>query len=47
MPGVDIPAPRIDALFPHRIVKIQGEFTGHWHADTDKFFLVLDGQLTI
>jgi mannose-6-phosphate isomerase-like protein (cupin superfamily) len=30
-----------------RIVKIQGEFTWHQHADTDEFFLVLDGQLTI
>ena len=25
-----------------RIVKIQGEFTWHRHADTDEFFLVLD-----
>ena len=30
-----------------RIVKIQGEFTWHRHADTDEFLLVLDGQLTI
>ncbi len=30
-----------------RIVKIQGEFTWHRHANTDEFFLVLDGQLTI
>ena len=30
-----------------RIVKIQGEFTWHQHADTDEFFLVLDGRLTI
>jgi mannose-6-phosphate isomerase-like protein (cupin superfamily) len=30
-----------------RIVKLQGEFTWHKHADTDEFFLVLDGQLTI
>ena len=30
-----------------RIVKIQGEFTWHRHADTDEFFLVLSGQLTI
>jgi len=29
------------------IVKLQGEFTWHTHADTDEFFLVLDGQLTI
>ena len=26
-----------------RIVKIQGEFTWHRHADTDEFFLVLEG----
>jgi mannose-6-phosphate isomerase-like protein (cupin superfamily) len=30
-----------------RIVKIQDEFTWHRHADTDEFFLVLDGRLTI
>jgi mannose-6-phosphate isomerase-like protein (cupin superfamily) len=30
-----------------RIVKIQGEFTWHRHADTDEFFLVLSGRLTI
>ncbi|HET9896843.1 MAG TPA: cupin domain-containing protein [Streptosporangiaceae bacterium] len=30
-----------------RIAKVQGEFTWHRHADTDEFFLVLDGQLTI
>ena len=30
-----------------RIVKIQGEFTWHRHTDTDEFFLVLDGRLTI
>jgi mannose-6-phosphate isomerase-like protein (cupin superfamily) len=30
-----------------RIVKIHGEFTWHRHPDTDEFFLVLDGQLTI
>jgi mannose-6-phosphate isomerase-like protein (cupin superfamily) len=30
-----------------RIVKIQGDFTWHQHADTDEFFLVLAGQLTI
>jgi hypothetical protein len=30
-----------------RIVKVQGEFTWHRHPDTDEFFLVLDGQLTI
>jgi mannose-6-phosphate isomerase-like protein (cupin superfamily) len=30
-----------------RIVKVQGEFTWHQHADTDEFFLVLDGELTL
>lgn len=30
-----------------RIVKIQGEFTWHRHADTDEFFLVLDGQFDV
>ena len=30
-----------------RLVKVLGEFTRHQHADTDEFFLVLDGELTI
>jgi len=30
-----------------RIVKLQGEFTWHKHADTDELFLVLSGELTI
>ena len=30
-----------------RIVKVQGEFTWHQHADTDELFLVLAGHLTI
>jgi mannose-6-phosphate isomerase-like protein (cupin superfamily) len=30
-----------------RIVKVQGEFSWHQHANTDEFFLVLDGELTI
>jgi mannose-6-phosphate isomerase-like protein (cupin superfamily) len=30
-----------------KIVKLQGEFTWHTHADTDEFFLVISGQLTI
>jgi mannose-6-phosphate isomerase-like protein (cupin superfamily) len=29
------------------VVKVQGEFEWHSHADTDDFFLVLSGQLTI
>jgi mannose-6-phosphate isomerase-like protein (cupin superfamily) len=30
-----------------RVVKTQGEFTRHRHPDTDEFFLVLRGALTI
>ena len=30
-----------------RIVKVKGEFVWHKHDDTDDFFLVLDGHLTI
>ena len=30
-----------------KIVKIQGEFVWHRHADTDEVFIVLDGELTI
>jgi mannose-6-phosphate isomerase-like protein (cupin superfamily) len=29
------------------VVKIQGDFTWHSHPDTDDFFLVLSGELTI
>ncbi|SEC50475.1 cupin domain-containing protein [Terriglobus roseus] len=29
------------------VVKVQGEFTWHSHADTDDLFLVLKGSLTI
>jgi mannose-6-phosphate isomerase-like protein (cupin superfamily) len=29
------------------VVKVKGEFTWHSHADTDDFFLVLKGSLTI
>jgi mannose-6-phosphate isomerase-like protein (cupin superfamily) len=29
------------------VVKVQGEFVWHSHEDTDDFFLVLAGQLTI
>jgi mannose-6-phosphate isomerase-like protein (cupin superfamily) len=29
------------------VVKVQGEFVWHSHADTDDFFLVLKGRLTI
>jgi mannose-6-phosphate isomerase-like protein (cupin superfamily) len=30
-----------------RLAKVQGEFVRHQHSDTDEFFLVLDGELTI
>jgi mannose-6-phosphate isomerase-like protein (cupin superfamily) len=30
-----------------RIAKVQGEFVWHTHPDTDEFFLVVDGHLTI
>jgi len=29
------------------VVKVRGEFVWHAHPETDDFFLVLDGQLTI
>jgi mannose-6-phosphate isomerase-like protein (cupin superfamily) len=29
------------------VVKVRGEFVWHTHPDTDDFFLVLDGRLTI
>ena len=29
------------------VVKVKGEFNWHSHADTDDFFLVLQGRLTI
>ena len=49
---------KIDELFSPRIVgryngnklqlgKIRGEFVWHSHPDTDDFFLVVEGQLTI
>ena len=30
-----------------QLVKVQGEFVWHTHEDTDDFFLVLEGSLTI
>jgi mannose-6-phosphate isomerase-like protein (cupin superfamily) len=30
-----------------RVVKVYGDFTAHRHPDTDEFFLVLSGRLTI
>lgn len=43
-------APRTVAEFNGHdimVVKVKGEFVWHHHADTDDFFLVLKGQLTI
>jgi mannose-6-phosphate isomerase-like protein (cupin superfamily) len=30
-----------------RLVKVQGEFVRHQHDDSDEFFLVLNGELTL
>jgi mannose-6-phosphate isomerase-like protein (cupin superfamily) len=41
-------APRIVARYNEnevRLVKVEGEFIWHSHADTDELFLVLDGTL--
>jgi mannose-6-phosphate isomerase-like protein (cupin superfamily) len=43
-------APRTVAIFNGHdimVVKVSGEFVWHTHADTDEFFLVLRGTLTI
>ncbi|NWP28971.1 cupin domain-containing protein, partial [Escherichia coli] len=43
-------APRIVARYNDndiRIVKVEGEFVGHSHPETDDFFLVLEGVLDI
>ena len=43
-------APRVVAEFNGHdvmLAKAEGEFTWHNHSDTDDFFLVLKGQLTI
>jgi mannose-6-phosphate isomerase-like protein (cupin superfamily) len=43
-------APKIVAGFNGHdimVVKVKGEFVWHSHADTDDFFLVLKGRLTI
>ena len=43
-------SPRIIAQFNGlkvEVVKAKGEFVWHSHPDTDDFFLVLDGRLTI
>jgi mannose-6-phosphate isomerase-like protein (cupin superfamily) len=43
-------APRIVARYNDdkvMVAKVRGEFVWHSHPDTDDFFLVLDGRLTI
>lgn len=43
-------SPKTVALFNGHdimVVKVQGEFSWHSHSDTDDFFMVLDGELTI
>ena len=43
-------APRIVATYNGndiRIVRVEGEFVWHAHADTDDLFLVLEGELDI
>ena len=43
-------APKIIARYNDNdimVVKVQGEFVWHSHDDTDDFFLVLSGRLTI
>jgi mannose-6-phosphate isomerase-like protein (cupin superfamily) len=43
-------SPRIVARlndYKIEVVKVQGDFVWHTHADTDEFFLVLKGRLTI
>jgi mannose-6-phosphate isomerase-like protein (cupin superfamily) len=46
----DVFSPRTIAQFNHHdvmLAKIKGDFVWHKHDDTDDFFLVLTGQLTI
>ena len=33
--------------YQFKVVKLEGDFVWHKHDETDDFFLVLDGQLTI
>ena len=43
-------SPRIVARmndYHFKLVKIQGEFVWHAHADTDEVFIVLEGEMTI
>jgi mannose-6-phosphate isomerase-like protein (cupin superfamily) len=46
----DVFVPKIVGMlndYKLQLVKVRGEFVWHAHADTDDFFLVLSGQLTI
>ena len=46
----DLWSPKTVAMFNGHdvmVVKVQGEFNWHSHGDTDDFFMVLDGELTI
>ena len=43
-------APKVVAQmndYQFKLVKIQGEFVWHRHADTDEVFIVLEGEMTI
>lgn len=43
-------SPRIVARmndYEFKLVKLQGEFVWHSHADTDEVFIVLDGEMTL
>src|SRR5947208_7445715 len=43
-------APKVIAQmndYQFKLVKIQGEFLWHRHADTDEAFIVLDGEMNI
>lgn len=43
-------SPRIAAVvndYDVKIAKVEGEYVWHAHADTDEFFLVLAGELTL
>ncbi len=46
----DLWSPKVVASFNGHdvmVVKVKGEFVWHAHSDTDDFFLVLSGRLTI
>ncbi|MPZ97537.1 MAG: cupin domain-containing protein [Propionibacteriales bacterium] len=46
----DVYSPKLVARlndYEIKLVRLDGEFTWHTHDDTDEFFLVFDGELTI